>query len=57
MAFGGCSKEVPSDQLQDRNGVKYEVNSQTGFTGSSVDYFENGQLQFKTNYKNGEEID
>jgi hypothetical protein len=54
IAIGGCSKEVPSDQLVERGGLKYEVNSQTPFTGTVVDYHENGQLFYKTNYKDGE---
>jgi len=54
MAIGGCSNEVPSDKLQDRNGVYYEVNSQTPFTGIAVDYYENGQLKERGNYKDGE---
>ena len=29
--------------LQDRNGIRYEVNSDVGFTGKYVEYFENGQ--------------
>ena len=47
VAIGGCSKEVPRDQLVERDGVKYEINSQTPFTGSSERYYDNGQLQSK----------
>jgi len=55
MVFGivGCSKEIPSDQLVERNGITYEVNSQTPFSGRVVSYHENGQLQSKRNYKDG----
>ena len=56
VAIGGCSNEVSLDQLQDRNGLKYEINSQTPFTGSSVDYYDNGQLRAKQNLKDGKEI-
>jgi|TARA_B110000116_G_C16548821_1_gene452120 antitoxin component YwqK of YwqJK toxin-antitoxin module len=53
MAIGGCSKEVSYEKLQDRDGVKYEVNSQTGFTGTAVSYYDNGQLESIRNYKDG----
>ena len=46
-------KEVTS--LQDRNGIKYEVNSEVGFTGKYVEYYENGQKSYETNYKNGKQ--
>ena len=39
-----CTKEVPHDQLVKRNGLSYEVNSQTPFTGEAVAHYENGQL-------------
>ena len=48
-----CSKEVPSDKLVFRNGFIYEINSTVPFTGSSVDYHDNGQLSSKGNYKDG----
>ena len=55
LVIGGCSKEVQYGKLQDRDGLKYEVNSQTPFTGSAVFYHDNGQLKYKWNYKDGEE--
>ena len=53
MAIGCCSK-VPEVQLVERGGLNYEVNSQTPFTGSAMEYDENGQLFSKINYKDGE---
>jgi len=53
IAIGGCTKEVPSDQLVERGGLVYEVNSQTPFTGSVLGYYENGQLKEKGNIKDG----
>ena len=52
-----CSQEpeILSDKLVERQGITYEVNSQTPFTGSKVSYHENGQLEYKGNYKNGEQ--
>jgi len=41
--------------LQDRNGIKYEVNSEVGFTGKYVEYYKNGQKKSELNYKNGKE--
>ena len=43
--------EVPYDKLLERNGLKYEINSQTGFTGVATVYYENGQLDTKATYK------
>ena len=45
--------EVPYDKLLERNGLKYEINSQTGFTGVATVYYENGQLDTKATYKDG----
>ena len=47
------SKEIPYENLVVRQGVHYEVNSQTPFTGVSVEYHENGQLNNRTSYKDG----
>ena len=48
MALGGCSIEVPEDQL-----TYYEAYPGTPFTGSSAWYYENGQLEASGNYKDG----
>jgi len=53
MAIGGCSNEVSYDELQDRDGLKYKVWSQTPFTGINVFYHDNGQLDYKSNWKDG----
>ena len=47
------SEEVPYNQLVERQGITYKINSTTPFTGSSVSYHENGQLSTKVNIKNG----
>lgn len=47
----GCEKEVTS--LQDRGGVKYEVNSETSFRGKLVKKYENGQKTVEEHYKDG----
>ncbi len=48
-----CSKEVPSDQLLERNGLLYEINSQEPFTGFSVEFWSNGNLKEKRKIKEG----
>ena len=53
MFLVGCTKEVPADKVVIRQGIAYEVNSQTPFTGIEVSYHENGQLWFKHNRKDG----
>ena len=47
--------EVPSKNLVERDGIKYEVFSKVPFTGSFVRYHENGQLEIRRNYKDGKE--
>ena len=37
-----CTKELSSDQLVEINGLSYEVNSRTPFTGRLIDFYENG---------------
>jgi antitoxin component YwqK of YwqJK toxin-antitoxin module len=41
------------NHIQNRNGVIYEVNSETPFRGKLVMYHDNGQKELDTNYKNG----
>ncbi len=54
LVIAACSPtEIPSKDLIERQGLTYEVNSQTPFSGSSVDYHSNGQLLTKSNYKDG----
>ena len=49
------SQEVSRDQLVEREGVYYKKFSTTPFTGTSVDFYENGQLRMTGNYKNGKQ--
>ena len=44
---------VPLDSIQQRQGIRYEVNSQEPFTGVGEAYFENGQLKSSINWKAG----
>ena len=45
--------EVPSDKLVERNGIVYEINSQTPFAGVATVHHENGQLESKSTYEDG----
>jgi antitoxin component YwqK of YwqJK toxin-antitoxin module len=38
LIIASCSKEIPSDQLIERQGLYYEINSQTPFSGRVVSY-------------------
>ncbi|MDC6460803.1 toxin-antitoxin system YwqK family antitoxin [Gammaproteobacteria bacterium] len=61
LITASCSKEVSQDQLVERgffgssssNRLTYEINSQTPFSGMSIQYYKNGQLKDKANYKEG----
>ena len=46
---------LPRNQLVERQGIKYKINSTTPFTGSSVVYHDNGQLWYRENYKDGKQ--
>ena len=49
----GCMEEKEVSYLQDRNGIKYEINSEVGFTGKYVKKYENGQKLVERHYKDG----
>ena len=51
LIITSCSKEVPFEKLVKRDGLYYEVNSTIPFSGSSVNYFDDGTLQNKSNFK------
>ena len=54
FSLSACApSEVPYDNLLERNGIKYEINSQTPFAGVATVYYESGQLEFKDTYKGG----
>jgi hypothetical protein len=47
------SPEVPTNKLVERQGITYQVNSEIPFTGTLVEFYENGQHERKVDYKNG----
>jgi antitoxin component YwqK of YwqJK toxin-antitoxin module len=49
-----CSPvEVPEQNLVERNGMVYEINSSTPFNGISLTYHPNGQIELMTSFKDG----
>ena len=48
-----CPKTVDESRTVERQGLKYEVNSQTTFTGYVIAKYVNGQLQEKGHFKDG----
>ncbi|MCS5421444.1 toxin-antitoxin system YwqK family antitoxin [Psychrilyobacter sp. S5] len=50
MSYG---KTIDKEQLQTRNGVYFETNQETPYTGEAIAYYENGKIKFKGSYKDG----
>ena len=48
-----CPKTVDESQLVERQGLKYEVDSQTPFTGYVIEKYDDGKLMLKEHYKDG----
>ncbi len=50
-----CSKEkiISADKIEKRNGIVYEVNSESPFSGKVIKKYGNGHNKKVTNYKNG----
>ena len=53
LFISSCSVEVNEDQIVERNGIAYEVNSEQPFTGSVTSFYKNGQQEMKRMYKDG----
>lgn len=54
VLFINCAKkEVHINDLQERNGLMYEVNSKEVFTGSAKSYYANGEVDLEENYTQG----
>ena len=51
VSSGSGAKTVT--YLQERNGLKYEVNQEEPFTGKFVEYWGNGQKKTEEHYRNG----
>ena len=55
--LASCSPEEPASQLEERQQRVYQINSQTPFNGTSVDYHDNGQLNARIKYHRGMIVD
>lgn len=58
FALTSCStetEEVLETALLERQGLAYQVNSDTPFTGLAVSYYLNDQYEYKKNYKDGKQ--
>ena len=56
LSWNAYSIELPetdTSKLFQRLGVIYKINTMTPFTGTSVEYYENGQLHLRKEYKDG----
>jgi len=55
MVITSCKKTINEKQLQIRNDLAYEVNSEEPYTGEVLDYYdsENKQMKFRVNYTKG----
>ncbi len=53
MGIVGCGQTVDLSKLVDRGGLRYEINSETPFTGVAVYKHENGQKQEEATWKDG----
>ncbi len=47
------SKEIEESKLQERNGVYYEINQETPYTGIVYSNYDNGQRELETTVKDG----
>ncbi len=55
LVLTACSApEVLAGKLVERNGVTYQIDSDEPFTGRSVRFYENGQLENRADYKDGQ---
>lgn len=55
LAVAGCGepKVVESNQLLDRDGLKYELDSGKPFTGVAMEHWPNGQKKVRVKYREG----
>ena len=51
MGMVGCGGDAP--KLVERDGLFYQVNSETPFTGAAVSKYENGQKAVEAIFKDG----
>jgi len=55
LSFSGLTQAAAANYLQLRNGVAYQVNQESPFSGDFEQKYDNGQYAIKITYKNGKE--
>ena len=55
MLIVGCSKPINEDSLIDRNGVKYQQDSQKPYSGKVFRLYDTGENKNEGSYKNGKQ--
>ena len=53
ISLTSYGKSINKEQLHNKNGVYYEINKETPYTGKAIAYYKDGQIVGKQNYKNG----
>ena len=53
LAKNSYSDNITKEQLVVRDGIVYQIGSEKSFTGTYLDFHQNGQLIERSNYKNG----
>ena len=53
----GCAKPINENSLVDRNGVKYQQDSQNPYLGEVFDLYNNGNKKLEGSYKNGKKME
>ena len=60
LFIASCSKEISSDRIVEIDGLAYEVNSNTPYSGKAITYNgrygPDGKIEYQVTYKNGEAI-
>ena len=56
MGMVGCGRTVDAPKLVERDGLTYEGDSETPFTGISVNKHENGQKGRESTFKDGRKV-
>ncbi len=53
LGVPGCSREIPQEQLQEKNGKHYRTGQHTPFTGRAVTRDKDGRITGKTEFQQG----
>lgn len=57
LATSGCgTTTVDFDQLEKRDGLFYQIDSETPYTGTAIQRHENGKKKIEGSFKDGKEV-